>query len=130
MSVKVKICVWCEILHCSISQASRRVKWTINLSPSKFETVNICFISLLHKFHNKISLLTLKWHLLQMFVFSARNAVVWSSYLILVISESWPCAHKLFENVIAFALKICFQTEAVMVKMKQVNRPINCLEFI
>ena len=30
----------------------------------------------------------------------------------------------------SFAFKMYFQTEAVMVKMIQVDRPVNCLEFM
>ena len=59
MSVKVEMYPQGERLDCSISQAGRRVIWTIHLSPRgyiksshEFKTVDICFMSLLHKFHN------------------------------------------------------------------------------
>ena len=55
-------------LDCSISRAGGRVKWTIHLyredifHPShEFKTVNICFISLLHKFQNVINIFNINF---------------------------------------------------------------------
>ena len=62
MSLKVEIYPRGERLDCSISQAGRRMKWAINLSPSGYhfnlytnlKQLVFVFISLLHKFHNII----------------------------------------------------------------------------
>ena len=94
-----------------------------------FETVNICFISRLHKFHNVMYVNFEMTYATNTCLF--RHTLLRFEALVpIMINLASSCVHALSEFVDSFAFKMYYQTEALIVKMIQVKRPISCLEFM
>ena len=95
-----------------------------------FETVDICYISLWHKFHNIIfKYVNLKWPLLQK---KKKKKNLFRHVILclklLSIQSTWqvlaPARIRCLKTFDFFAFKMYYHTEAMMVQMIQlVNRP-------
>ena len=119
MSVKVEIYPPSEMDNNSFTE------WTSFHLHTNLKQLIFVFYHL-HKFHN-FNLCKL-YHQFLFF----RHKMLWFEALTYMINQRvlvHVCMHclKTFDS---FAFKMYFQTEAVVVKMIQVNRPINCLEFM